>query len=286
MPGCNLLSGEFALQPSMIRNPASHPLVKVPMAAGRGGGAVDLNRLSINHVVDDDEEEFEPLFNYSQTVGPAPTFLSDESDNDEVIFTSAPKRRPEIQSSKQSAAAPQKVPARQPNLDDDDDSWLMSLPPKQPKQPQPEIVTENCALQLLREKRRELMLLEQKASPGAIRNIEELARMEAQYRPEPEPPVIVKAPTTKSDESLTGEAAATGKGKILLKVQNKAENSQSIRIYTTDKFEKLFTVYAKMAKAPLANMTFRFDGDQLSPNSTPEEHDMEDGDIIEVHDKR
>lgn len=45
-------------------------------------------------------------------------------------------------------------------------------------------------------------------------------------------------------------------------------------------------MYAKMAKAPLANMTFRFDGDQLSPNSTPEEHDMEDGDIIEVHDKR
>lgn len=83
------------------------------------------------------------------------------------------------------------------------------------------------------------MLLEQKASPGAIRNIEELARMEAQYRPEPEPPVIVKAPTTKSDESLTGEAAATGKGKILLKVQNKAENSQSIRIYTVSIFEPM-----------------------------------------------
>jgi len=29
-------------------------------------------------VDDDDEDEFEPLFSYSQTVGPAPTFLSGE----------------------------------------------------------------------------------------------------------------------------------------------------------------------------------------------------------------
>jgi len=27
---------------------------------------------------DDEEDEFEPLFSYSQTVGPAPTFLSGE----------------------------------------------------------------------------------------------------------------------------------------------------------------------------------------------------------------
>ena len=56
-------------------------------------------------------------------------------------------------------------------------------------------------------------------------------------------------------------------------------------IEQTDKFEKLFTVYARMVKASLPNLRFRFDGDQLAPSSTPKEHDMEDGDIIEVYDK-
>lgn len=56
-------------------------------------------------------------------------------------------------------------------------------------------------------------------------------------------------------------------------------------IEQSDKFEKLFRVYAELAKVPLVNLSFRFDGDQLSPNSTPKEHDMEDGELIEVYNK-
>jgi len=59
-----------------------------------------------------------------------------------------------------------------------------------------------------------------------------------------------------------------------------------VAIEQTDKFEKLFTVYAKMVEASVSTLSFRFDGDQLSPNSTPKEHEMEDGDIIEVYTKR
>lgn len=43
-------------------------------------------------------------------------------------------------------------------------------------------------------------------------------------------------------------------------------------------------MYAKMVKASLPNLSFRFDGETLAPNSTPKQHDMEDEDIIEVYD--
>ena len=38
-----------------------------------------------------------------------------------------------------------------------------------------------------------------------------------------------------------------------------------------------------MTKLPLESMVFRFDGDQISPTSSPKELDMEDDDIIEVN---
>lgn len=42
-------------------------------------------------------------------------------------------------------------------------------------------------------------------------------------------------------------------------------------------------MYADMVKLPLENMVFRFDGDQISPTSTPKEQDMDDDDIVEVY---
>ena len=53
----------------------------------------------------------------------------------------------------------------------------------------------------------------------------------------------------------------------------------------SDKFEKLFSAYAKLVGASPSAFSFRFDGDQLSPSSTPKELEMEDDDIIEVYDK-
>ena len=54
-------------------------------------------------------------------------------------------------------------------------------------------------------------------------------------------------------------------------------------IQQTDKFEKLFKVYANLVKVPLEKMVFRFDGDQISHNSTPKELDLEDNDVVEVY---
>ena len=79
----------------------------------------------------------------------------------------------------------------------------------------------------------ELQILQQKASPEAIRRVEELARLRAQQRPEAEPSLIVKTPqrSNSHQESPGSGSAASEKEKILLKVQNNSGSSQSIRIF-------------------------------------------------------
>ncbi|KAG0625752.1 hypothetical protein M758_2G078500 [Ceratodon purpureus] len=240
---------------------------------------------------DDDEDEFKPLFDYSDTVPRSPELLSsDDSDEDTVIIKSAlPKRKFEISPPKEPLTPTLQRDETQKTIlddDEDDDSWLMTSPSKLPKLPSSAYFAENPILQQIRLQRQELMMLQQKASPEAIRRVEELARMQAQQRPEPVTPLVVKAPTRMNahEESLGSESpAAEEKEKILLKVQNSTQSTQSIRIFTTDKFEKLFRVYADLTKLPLESMAFRFDGDQISPNSSPKELDMEEGDIIEVY---
>jgi hypothetical protein len=56
-----------------------------------------------------------------------------------------------------------------------------------------------------------------------------------------------------------------------------------MQLKQTDHFSKLFKVYADLTKLPLEKLLFRFDGDEISPNDTPKELDMEEGYIIEVY---
>lgn len=89
----------------------------------------------------------------------------------------------------------------------------------------------------------ELMLLQQRASPEAMRRVEEQAikrageqsRMQAQMSGETEPPLVVKTPTGPNfpgAESPGSEATASDqREKILMKVQNSTGSVQSIRIY-------------------------------------------------------
>lgn len=50
-----------------------------------------------------------------------------------------------------------------------------------------------------------------------------------------------------------------------------------------DKFERLFKMYADKLKLDQKSLVFCFDGDKISPTATPDELDMEDNDIVEVH---
>lgn len=77
-------------------------------------------------------------------------------------------------------------------------------------------------------------MLQQKASPEAIRRFEELARVQARQLAELNPPSVVKTlETVDFHKGLPGSepAASEGKEKILLKVQDNAGSSRSIRIF-------------------------------------------------------
>jgi len=84
---------------------------------------------------------------------------------------------------------------------------------------------------VFRQKRRELMMLQEASSPGAIRRVEELARMQAQQRVEAESsPLVLNTP--ESLESQSEACVSNEKEKVMIKVQNKSGSSQSIRIYS------------------------------------------------------
>lgn len=240
---------------------------------------------------DDTDDEFKPLFDYTETV-PSPTYFSDD-DEDDFKFSSAPKRRcVRAQAKEPSTPSPQEEIVTVGD-DDDDESWLLPSPPKSsplkfPNRATSALLSANYALHQLRQSQTELMGLQFAASPEGIKRVEEQAKLQLQHRPDPESPLA--ANTSKDlnfhEEILESKSVTPEKReKVLLKVQNKTGSYQSIRIFMTDKFEKLFSVYAEMVDAPLANLSFCFDGDQLSSCGTPKEHDMEDGDVIEVYSK-
>jgi len=235
------------------------------------------------------EEEFDSLFDYSKTVSAQPIYLDDSSDDD-VIIASAPKRSSGILQSKvplkaSVSTAKSASSMNVTELDDDDDDWL-SLPPTLPKLATPVVSSGDRTVQQLRMKRDELLNIETRTSPGFLRRVEEMARMQVQRQRVPDPPIVPSTPPQILKPQLQPESETFGsREKILLKVQNKNGSAQSIRIYSSDKFEKLFSAYAKLVGASPSAFSFRFDGDQLSPSSTPKELDLENDDIIEVYDK-
>lgn len=60
-------------------------------------------------------------------------------------------------------------------------------------------------------------------------------------------------------------------------------NLRDLCFLQDDKFEKLFKLYAKKTELKPEDLTFCFDGDKVSPTTTPTELGLEDGDMIEVH---
>lgn len=54
-------------------------------------------------------------------------------------------------------------------------------------------------------------------------------------------------------------------------------------IFQDDKLEKLFKMYAEKVKEDLEKLVFCFDGDKVSPTTTPEALGLEDDDMLEAH---
>eukprot|EP00249_Psilotum_nudum_P006982 c20212_g1_i1 orf=315-974(-) len=212
-------------------------------------GEKSRERLEFSEIDDDDDDEFEPLFDYNRVYQPPP---DDDSDEDVPALTSQacqtlhaelhPKPK-EVEFDKQ--------------IEDplEDDDWL----PPPPKCAKISLETDPTICRL-RQQRAELLSL---TTDAALKNLEAKAR-------------------GNSDLDSVGKVAYK-REKLVVSIQNKDGNSKPFRIYMDDKFEKLFKAYAQSVGSIVEKCVFSFDGRQIRENCTPEELGLENEDIIEVN---
>ncbi|XP_048563648.1 NFATC2-interacting protein isoform X2 [Triticum urartu] len=115
----------------------------------------------------------------------------------------------------------------------------------------------------------------EKLSDDAFEKVVETVKKDMAAKKPPEP-IVLDDPT----ESETKKS----KEKICIMVQEK-DGRQQFRVCKDEKFDKLFKAYAKKVQVSPSDLTFVFDGDKINPASTPQDLDLEDEDMIEVHHK-
>ncbi|XP_044353274.1 NFATC2-interacting protein isoform X1 [Triticum aestivum] len=224
-----------------------------------------------------DSEELEPLFDYSR-VQPTIDFCFDDSDLEESdIFVHCNKRPKVPAAAADDANAVEGGNANEKgdagikkatvvNLDDED--WLAPPPLK------PVLSTEVCkdkTMQELRLKKQEV----EKQADDAFQKVVENVKKDMLAKKPPEPIVL--------DEPTEIETKKS-KEKICIMIQEK-DGRQQFRVSKDEKFDKLFKAYAKKVQLSSSDLTFVFDGDKINPASTPQDLDLEDEDMIEVHHK-
>lgn len=219
---------------------------------------------------DSNEEELEPLFDYHR-VQPV-TFVDLEDDSDSSPSISSKRRKISKHGNKKEVSNDEEgksvVEIDGEDEDVEKENWLP--PPPKNVAPPPNIY-EDSTIKELRLKKLELASLVQ-STENAIRAAEEAAS---------------KTFTTSSHsfaEETTEEELkpAADRTKIVISIQDKAGTKQ-YRIFADDRFEQLFKKYAQKVNTDINNLVFTFDGDKISPSSTPQTLGMEDDDLIEVH---
>uniref|UniRef100_A0A0D9V2R5 Rad60/SUMO-like domain-containing protein n=1 Tax=Leersia perrieri TaxID=77586 RepID=A0A0D9V2R5_9ORYZ len=225
-----------------------------------------------------DEEELEPLFDYSR-VQPTMAFSFDDTDIEKSdIFVHCHKRRKvddaggggsaeEGDKADQQAAASAKATARTVDLEE---NWLPS-PPKPKSTVRPEI-EEDSLLRELRLYKQRLAKIAEESANDVLEKVTETARQKVEARKTLEHIDLDKSPERHVENA---------REKVVITVQNKA-GEQQFRLYKDEKFDKLFRAYAKKNNLSLSALTFVFDGEKVNPASTPEELGLEDEDMIEV----
>ncbi|ESP04725.1 hypothetical protein LOTGIDRAFT_237262 [Lottia gigantea] len=74
---------------------------------------------------------------------------------------------------------------------------------------------------------------------------------------------------------------------IVLCVQSQVRNSKvDITVDKTEPIRNLLEKYAAEKQLDISKLVFKFDGDDVNPNDTPEDLDMDDNDCIDVIDKK
>uniref|UniRef100_A0A0E0JKZ8 Rad60/SUMO-like domain-containing protein n=1 Tax=Oryza punctata TaxID=4537 RepID=A0A0E0JKZ8_ORYPU len=224
-----------------------------------------------------DEEELEPLFDYSR-VQPTMAFSFDDTDIEKSdIFVPCNNKRRKVadgdtnadekgDKGEQKAAAGAKA-ATVVDLGEED--WLPPPPPPKAKSNVTDELEQSSVLKELRLQKQALA----KFAESADDFLEKLAQTARQK-------VEARIPTEHIDLDKSPEQQEA-REKVVVTVQDKAGQHQ-FRLYKGEKFGKLFRAYAKKVNLSLADLTFVFDGDKVDPENTPEDLGLEDEDMVEV----
>ncbi|XP_026382474.1 uncharacterized protein LOC113277640 [Papaver somniferum] len=211
-----------------------------------------------------EEEELEPLFDYSR-VQPTANFISldDDGSDCEHVFKLSPKRRKKLVSDESDE---KKVEVKNViDLDDNEDDWLLPPPPVVSKS---KAELENSTIKQLRLKKQELVSFALSAGE-VLEAVEDSAKKELSSSGTD---AKTEQPPKVRDE----------RAKIIISIQDK-DGAKQFKVYVDEKFEKFFKQYADKVKRDIQSLAFCFDGDKISPAETPASLGMEDDDIIEVH---
>ncbi|KAK4423522.1 hypothetical protein Salat_1935000 [Sesamum alatum] len=221
--------------------------------------------------MEDSNEEFEPLFDYSRVQPFNVVCLDDDSQDESPVF--CPKKR-KLTDAKEKKKE-QDVDSKDVKVidcddkEDDEEDWLP--PPPKNVNNCSKTLEEDSTLKALRLKRAELASLAQSAEE-VVRAVEESVRKDLSASLQYSPKSDTKQPLEPPHE----------REKLVISIQDK-DGTKQFRVYMDDKFERLFKMYADRIKLDVKNLVFCFDGDKVSPVATPASLGMEENDIIEVH---
>lgn len=96
--------------------------------------------------------------------------------------------------------------------------------------------------------------------------------------------IVISDPSLKPPTS--SQSSQSNANSVTLTVRSSKDEHTKFKIGGKDKFQKLFDGYCKKLGIQPNTIKFVFDGETLDLDSTPEDEDMEDGDIIDVHTKK
>ncbi|XP_058769271.1 protein ESC2 [Vicia villosa] len=214
----------------------------------------------------DENEELEPLFDYSR-VQPNIVCLDDDDDDDDVVCVGKKRKKNSQHVVENGKTNVEAVPVAVVDVDDDD--WLPS-PPKVTKKADVKIDEQDSTLKNLRLKKKELASFAESAKE-LLKTVEESVEMENS-----------ESLQTSLDDVSEKTSKPSERAKILISVQDKDDTKQ-IRMFMDDKFERISKTYAEKMKCDMKQIVLLFDGDKISSSETPASLGMEDNDMIEVH---
>ncbi|KAL1568389.1 pescadillo [Salvia divinorum] len=216
--------------------------------------------------MDNSNDEFEPLFDYTR-VQPVPVIcLEDDLDGTPVF---GPKKRRISGTADEKKQDVKEIDCDGKEEEAEEEDWLP--PPPKNLDTNTKSICEDSTLKALRLERQELASFA-KSADDVVRAVEESVRKDLSASLQSSPKSVAKQPVEPQCE----------RAKLVISIQDK-DGLKQFRVYMDDKFERLFKIYAEKSKLDVKNLVFCFDGDKVNPDQTPNSLGMEENDILEVH---